>query len=121
MIRNVLRLYRDAFAGLGRDVWLICVVLLVNRAGTMVLPFITLYLTEQRDLTVAMAGRMLSLYGLGAVAGAYIGGWLCDRVPCSDWPVANPDALLPEEVRESYRRAGRRHPQSPRHRNPERW
>jgi len=80
VIRSVLRLYRDAFSGLGRDVWLICIVLLVNRAGTMVLPFITLYLTEQRDLTIAMAGRLLSLYGLGAVAGAYIGGWLCDRV-----------------------------------------
>ena len=80
MIRRVLRLYRDGFAGLGRDVWLICLVLLVNRAGTMVLPFITLYLTEQRGVTVALAGRLLSLYGLGAVAGAYIGGWLCDRV-----------------------------------------
>ena len=80
MIRSVLRLYRDAFAGLGRDVWMICIVLLVNRAGTMVLPFITLYLTEQRGMTIALAGRLLSMYGLGAVAGAYIGGWLCDRV-----------------------------------------
>jgi predicted MFS family arabinose efflux permease len=80
VIRSILRLYRDAFAGLGRDVWLVSIVLLVNRAGTMVLPFITLYLTEQRGLTVALAGRLLSLYGLGAVAGAYIGGWMCDRV-----------------------------------------
>jgi MFS family permease len=80
MIRSLLRLYRDAFSGLGRDVWLVCVVLLVNRAGTMVLPFITLYLTEQRGFGVAAAGRLLSLYGVGAIAGAYLGGWLCDRI-----------------------------------------
>jgi predicted MFS family arabinose efflux permease len=80
MIRAVIRLYRDAFSGLGREVWLICSVLLVNRAGAMVLPFITLYLTEQRGFGIASAGRLLSLYGVGAIGGAYVGGWLCDRV-----------------------------------------
>jgi predicted MFS family arabinose efflux permease len=80
MIQRAFRLYRDAFSGLGRDVWLVSLVLLVNRAGTMVLPFISLYLTEDRGLSVAVAGRVLALYGLGAIAGGYLGGWLCDHV-----------------------------------------
>lgn len=80
MIRPLLRLYRDAFRGLPRDVWLLSFVALVNRSGSMVLPFISLYLTQDRGLTISGAGRVLALYGLGAIAGSYIGGWLSDRI-----------------------------------------
>jgi predicted MFS family arabinose efflux permease len=52
----------------------------VNRAGTMVLPFITLYLTQDRGLSVAIAGRIMGVYGFGSIAGSYIGGWLSDRI-----------------------------------------
>ena len=63
MIQRALRLYRNAFSGLGRDVWLVSFVLLVNRAGTMVLPFISLYLTEDRGFSVTLAGRILAPQG----------------------------------------------------------
>lgn len=70
--------YRDAFAGLSKPVWVLSAVTLVNRSGTMVLPFLTLYLTSQQQQTATQAGMALSVYGLGAVAGSYLGGWLCD-------------------------------------------
>lgn len=38
-MRAILKLYRDAFAGLPGSVWRISFAALVNRAGTMVLPF----------------------------------------------------------------------------------
>ena len=66
--------YRAAYSGLPRDVWVMAIVLFVNRAGTMVLPFLTLYLTSKIQLTEALAARMVSVYGLGAVAGSYLGG-----------------------------------------------
>jgi len=65
---------------LPRDVWLLFFTLLVNRAGTMVLPFLTLFLTGRRGLSVVEAGRLLGLYGIGAVVGSYVGGWLSDRI-----------------------------------------
>ena len=80
MIRTVLRTYRRAFSGLPRDLWLLALVALVNRAGSMVLPFIALYLTQQRGFSVILAGRVLGLYGVGAIIGSYLGGWLTDRV-----------------------------------------
>ena len=80
MIGSVARVYRAAFAGLPRDVWLHSFVLLVNRSGSMVLPFIALYLTQEHGLTAAQAGRVLALYGIGAAFGSYLGGWLSDRV-----------------------------------------
>lgn len=52
---------------------------LVNRAGTMVLPFLTLYLTGQFGWSPAAAGRMLALYGAGAIGGSFLGGWAADR------------------------------------------
>jgi predicted MFS family arabinose efflux permease len=88
VIRSVLRTYRDAFSGLPRDLWLLALIALVNRAGSMVLPFIALYLTLQRGFSVVQAGQLLALYGLGAVAGSYLGGWLTDRIGptrCQQW------------------------------------
>jgi predicted MFS family arabinose efflux permease len=79
-MRPVLDLYRAAYAGLPRDAWILSAVLLVNRAGSMVLPFLTLYLTKSIGLSVSQAGGLLSLYGLGSVLGAWGGGWLSDRI-----------------------------------------
>jgi predicted MFS family arabinose efflux permease len=79
MLSSLGRSYRDAFAGLPRDVWVLATVLFVNRVGMMVLPFLTLFLVQERGFDVAEAGRITSLYGLGAVAGVTAGGWLTDR------------------------------------------
>ena len=79
-LRSIARTYREAFSGIPRDVWLLCLAALVNRAGTMVLPFIALFLTRDRGFVVIEAGRLIGLYGLGSLAGSYLGGWLSDRV-----------------------------------------
>lgn len=74
------RVYRDAFSGLPRAVWLLVLTGFINRCGTMVLPFLALYLTARRGFSAAGAGALLSLFGVGAVAGSLTGGWLCDRI-----------------------------------------
>jgi len=79
MIRAASERYLAAYRGLPREVWLLALILFVNRSGAMVLPFLTLYLTSQLDLGEVAAGRMISVYGLGAVAGAYLGGRLAER------------------------------------------
>jgi len=81
LIGRVVAAYRRAFAGLPPQVWLLAFVTLVNRSGTMVLPFLVLYLTKARGFSAAGAGGILGLYGLGALAGSYSGGWLADKVP----------------------------------------
>jgi predicted MFS family arabinose efflux permease len=57
----------------------LALVLFVNRTGTMVVPFMTLYLTSELEMSEASAGRMISVHGVGAVCGAYLGGWLAHR------------------------------------------
>ncbi|MEM1022091.1 MAG: MFS transporter [Myxococcota bacterium] len=72
------RLWRDAYAGLPPTLWRLALVCLLNRMGTMVLPFLSLYLTQEVGLSAAAAGGMLTAWGLGSMAGAWMGGWLTD-------------------------------------------
>lgn len=66
-------------AGLPPRLWLLFTASLVNRAGTMVLPFLVLYLTRARGFSAAAAGTMLGLYGVAAIAASPISGRLADR------------------------------------------
>ncbi len=77
---SLARVYREAFSGLSKDLWILGITALVNRSGTMVLPFMSLYLTVERGLSVGAAGRLVAVYGAGAVCGAYLGGALSDRI-----------------------------------------
>jgi MFS family permease len=79
-MRDVLKHYRAAYSGIPRKIWLICLVILVNRSGHMVLFFIVLYLTKELAFSVTLAGELISLYGLGALAGAYLGGFFSDKI-----------------------------------------
>ena len=80
MLRYSARLYRNAYAGLSRPVWWLSVVMFINRSGTMVVPFLTVYLTSQLHFSIAQAGLVMGAFGAGAMAGAYGGGKLTDRV-----------------------------------------
>jgi len=80
MLRRSARLYREAFTGLSRDIWMLALVSFVNRAGTMVIPFMTVYLTQQLNYSLAQAGYVMSCFGVGSILGAYIGGRLTDSI-----------------------------------------
>ena len=66
--------------GLPRTVWILSLTTLVNRLGTMALPFMALYLTRSRGFTGAEAGLVLTVYGLSALVAGPLSGRLCDRV-----------------------------------------
>lgn len=77
---DIVKIYRDAFSGLNRDIWLITVVMFVNRLGTLILPFITLYTTQEIGWTKPQAGVAVACFGAGSLAGSYLGGWLTDKI-----------------------------------------
>jgi len=72
-------LYINAYSGLSRSTWLLSLVMLVNRSGTMVLPFMTIYLTGI-GFSLFKAGVVVGMFGAGAIAGGYIGGKLTDKI-----------------------------------------
>lgn len=79
MLRRTVNLYRESFSGLRAEVWYLSLVLLINRAGAMVIPFLTVYLTSQRGFSYIDAGLIMSSFGFGSVVGSYVGGWITDR------------------------------------------
>ncbi|MBC8647648.1 MAG: MFS transporter, partial [Thermoanaerobaculia bacterium] len=66
--------------GLPREVWVLFTATLVNRAGSMVLPFLVLYLTRELAFSAGLAGVVVLLYGAGALIAAPISGALSDLV-----------------------------------------
>jgi len=77
---TILTLYRDAFGGLPRLTWLLCLAAFLNRCGAMVVPFLGLYAKERFGYSPEQAGVVLSIYGVGAVTGSWLGGFLTDRM-----------------------------------------
>lgn len=77
---KLLQLYTRTFKGLSRDVWAIAIIYLINRIGEMVIPFMSLYLTDQLDFSKTQTGITLSCFGLGALIGSTVGGYLTDRL-----------------------------------------
>ena len=75
---------RPAFQRLNPDLpptyWLIWLGTLINRLGSFVVPFLTLYLTEQRGVSISQAALMVSLFGIGSFTASLAGGELADRL-----------------------------------------
>lgn len=79
-MKAILRMYSEAYRGLPREVWMLSTVFLVSRCGAMVLTFLSLYLTKVLGYRLGDAGQVLAVYGFGHLVGAYVGGWICDRL-----------------------------------------
>lgn len=76
---HIITFFSDAYKGLSKESWMLSLVMLIYRSGSMVLPFLGVYFSEQLKLSLQEAGALLSCYGLGAILGAYLGGRLTDK------------------------------------------
>lgn len=72
--------YLKTFKGLSNEVWWLALITLINRAGTMVIPFLSLYLTKSLEFTLNDVAWIMSCFGLGSVAGSWLGGKLTDKI-----------------------------------------
>lgn len=66
--------------GLPPTYWLIWTGTLINRLGGFVIPFLTLYLTAQREIPVSVAALVVSFFGAGSFIAQLTGGELTDRL-----------------------------------------
>ena len=68
------------YKGLSKEVWFLALTTLINRAGAMVIPFLSLYLTKYLGFTLGQVGWIMTFYGFGSVIGVYFGGKLTDKI-----------------------------------------
>jgi len=80
MVKRAINSYKNSFRGLSKEVWWLALITFINRAGTMVLPFLSLYLTQDLNLTYSQVGWIMTSFGVGSVIGTWIGGKLTDKI-----------------------------------------
>ena len=59
-------------------VWILVLGTFINRFGTFVVPFLLLYLSDE-GFSLVRSGMVLSSYGVGNLAAAWLGGYFTDR------------------------------------------
>jgi len=80
MFKQIAATYKESFTGLSRETWLLSVVILVNRCTYMAIPFMSLYVTQYMHKTIADAGFIITLFGVGSVLGSAAGGKFIDKI-----------------------------------------
>ncbi len=62
-----------------RSMWAVSFATFINRAGSMFLTFLAIYLTKYQGYSIDYAGYVLSAYGIGSLAAGPVVGKLADR------------------------------------------
>ena len=79
-MKSLFTKYINTFRGLSKEVWWLALITLINRAGTMVIPFLSLYLTKSLNFSLSDVGWIMTAFGLGSVMGSWLGGKLTDKI-----------------------------------------
>ncbi|HEX3384361.1 MAG TPA: MFS transporter [Mucilaginibacter sp.] len=80
MLSSPIQLYKKAYSGLSRNSWYLCLVMFINRSGTMVIPFMTIYCRHELHFSVSQATLVMAAFGAGSILGAFIGGRITDKI-----------------------------------------
>ena len=79
-MKKLVHTYLDTFKGLSREVWWLALITLVNRAGAMVIPFLSLYLRDDLGFSLSNVGWVMTCFGFGSLFGSWLGGILSDKL-----------------------------------------
>lgn len=80
MIKAAITQYFNNFRGFRPEIWILTLVTFINRAGTMVLPFLSKYLKENLHFSYAEVGWIMVCFGMGSMLGSWLGGKLSDKI-----------------------------------------
>ena len=79
-MQRVIHNYFNSFKGFSKEVWILATITFINRAGTMVLPFLSKYLKENLGFSFDEVGWIMVCFGIGSMLGSWIGGKLSDKI-----------------------------------------
>ena len=80
MLTTAIQRYFDNYRGFSREIWILTLMTFINRAGTMVLPFLSKYLKEDLGFSFGQVGWIMVCFGLGSMLGSWLGGKLSDKI-----------------------------------------
>lgn len=80
MLQQAFTRYINSFRGFSREIWILAIITFINRAGTMVLPFLSKYLKEDLHFSYNEVGWIIAFFGAGSMVGSWLGGRFSDKV-----------------------------------------
>ena len=80
MLATAFSRYINNFRGFSREIWILTIITFINRAGTMVLPFLSKYLKEDLQFSYGEVGWIMVAFGFGSMLGSWLGGKLSDKI-----------------------------------------
>ncbi|MFM2212995.1 MAG: hypothetical protein RL427_258 [Bacteroidota bacterium] len=80
MLLNAIKRYLNNFKGFTREIWILTIITFINRAGTMVVPFLSKYLKEELHFSYNQVGWIMVCFGTGSMIGSWLGGKLSDKI-----------------------------------------
>lgn len=80
MLSQAFTRYINNFRGFSREIWILALITFINRAGTMVIPFLSKYLKEDLHFTYHQVGTIMMCFGAGSLVGSWLGGKLSDKI-----------------------------------------
>ncbi|APA91900.1 MULTISPECIES: MDR family MFS transporter [Myroides] len=79
-MKKIAQIYIDSYKGLSSASWMLAIVMLINRSGSMVLPFLGVYMTKELHFSQEQTGYVLACFGVGSIIGTTVGGWVTDKI-----------------------------------------
>jgi predicted MFS family arabinose efflux permease len=80
MKNTLLDNYFDNFKGFSKEIWILAIITFINRAGVMVVPFLSKYLKENLHFSYSDVGWLMVCFGFGSFTGSWLGGKMADKV-----------------------------------------
>jgi predicted MFS family arabinose efflux permease len=76
----MIKKYFDNFKGFPKEIWILTLITFINRAGTMVIPFLSKYMKENLEFTYSQIGWVMVFFGIGSIIGTWLSGKLSDKI-----------------------------------------
>lgn len=80
MIIKGIRTYLNNFRGFSLEIKILAITTFINRAGAMVVPFLSKYMLEELHFSYGQIGWVMVFFGLGSFIGTWISGKLADSI-----------------------------------------
>ena len=80
MIKTLLKNYLKNFSGFSLEIKILAITTFINRAGAMVVPFLSKYMLEELHFSYGQIGWVMVFFGVGSFLGTWISGKLADQV-----------------------------------------
>ena len=80
MIIDLFKKYINSFKGFSNEIKALALITFINRAGTMVVPFLSKYLLENLKFSYSQIGWVMVFFGLGSLLGTWLSGKLSDKI-----------------------------------------